>query len=103
MEAPGRVKPPRPGGLTRSRSRRRGTLLLVGALFPLPLRAGRVTLVPDGEGLVLGPVKGVGPVAGTMPGVTVLLTTSTGISRIRFSSLRSHGGQRSVTSKVFSP
>src|ERR1700732_1452009 len=101
VEAPARSNDPlgsgaplRPTGLTRSRSLRRGGLLIgLAVLTRLPAVVGGATPDPDGDGVNPGPVTG----------TTWLLVMSTCMSRIEDSLLRCHSGQRSATSKSFSP
>jgi hypothetical protein len=52
---------------------------------------------------VAAPETGVGAMLGVVPGVTVWLVTSMGMSRMARSLPRRRSGQRSVTSKVLSP
>src|SRR2546421_11264288 len=102
--APGRRKCPlglgRPissTGVTKSRKWRCGVLLMLLRLAPnrlLPGKDGMVWLVPIEETPLAAPVRGVCGRLGVVPGVTMLLGTSIGMSRIACSSVRRRAGQR---------
>src|SRR5260370_39946122 len=93
-EPPGFGVPSGPTGLTRWRSRSRGTMvmgLLVSVRLPTFEGSGRP--VPVELGVEPGPCTS----------TTWLLTMSTGMSRIDVTLLRRHLGQRADTSNIFSP
>src|SRR5208337_214531 len=83
-----------PNGVTRSRSRSRGVLLIgLEVSARLPATAGGGRACPFALGVMLEPCAR----------TTWLLMMSTGMSRIELSSFRRHLGQRTAMSNSFSP
>ena len=83
-DPPGLGLPSGPRGVTISPSRRRGVRLrsFIVAFMALPVKLGRLALVPVDEGPLLPPLTGVADCPGVWLLATVFPATSTGILRI---------------------